>query len=99
MVETKKTDSRTTVQGAKDYSLNRSAKVLRDEVRHIIARAQSEHREALTELEGMSILAVMGVRTPRYWLVQSAKEFLEKIGANGAMDGRGAKRRVGRAAG
>ncbi len=86
MVETKKTDSRTTVQGAKDYSLNRSAKVLRDEVRRIIARAQSEHREALTELEGMSILAAMGVRTPRYWLVQSAKEFLEKIGANGAMD-------------
>nr|HPN03862.1 hypothetical protein [Rectinema sp.] len=84
MVETKKTDSRTTVQGAKDYSLNRSAKVLRDEVRRIIARAQSEHREALTELEGMSILAAMGVRTPRYWLVQSAKEFLEKIGAKGA---------------
>jgi acyl-CoA synthetase (NDP forming) len=52
---------------------------LHDEARRIVARANAEGRNALTELEGMSLLSAMGMRTPRYWLVDSAEDFLTKI--------------------
>jgi acyl-CoA synthetase (NDP forming) len=59
--------------------LSADGKVLRDEALRIVARAKSEGRSALTELEGMALLSAMGIRTPKYWLVQSADEFLEKV--------------------
>lgn len=62
--------------------LSAEAKALRDEAAKILARAQAEKRTALTELEGMSLLAVMGIRTPRFWLLQSTAEFLEKARAH-----------------
>ena len=90
MVERQKTqktkDQATTQYAQGGCRLSQSAKELRDKIKRIISQAQSEHREALTELEGMSILAAMGVQTPRRWIVQSANEFLEKIGAEGAID-------------
>ncbi len=60
-------------------SLTPEGKGLRDEARRIVARAKAEGRNALTELEGMSLLSAMGVRTPRYWLVESAEDFVKKI--------------------
>jgi len=90
MVERQKTqktkDQATTQYAQGGCRLSQSAKELRDKIKRIISQAQSEHREALTELEGMSILAAMGVQTPRRWIVQSANEFLERIGAEGAID-------------
>lgn len=59
--------------------LSTEGRALRDRAREICARALQEGRRSLTELEGMTLLAAMGIRTPRFWLVQSADEFLEKL--------------------
>lgn len=64
--------------------LSVESKALRDEAARIIARARAEDRSALTELEGMALLAAMGIRTPRFWLVRSAQEFIEKAEAQGS---------------
>lgn len=58
--------------------LDAEGQALRDEARRILGRAKAEGRTALTELEGMALLAAMGIRTPRYWLVQTAEEFIAR---------------------
>ncbi|MDH7484151.1 MAG: acetate--CoA ligase family protein, partial [Spirochaetales bacterium] len=59
--------------------LTTEGRALRDRAREICARALHEGRRSLTELEGMTLLTAMGIRTPRFWLVQSADAFLEKL--------------------
>jgi acyl-CoA synthetase (NDP forming) len=41
-----------------------------------IRRARAEGREALTELEGLGLLAAMGLETPRFSFVKSSSEIL-----------------------
>jgi len=67
----------------KELKFNARAQTIRDEALRIVARAKTEQRMALTELEGMSLLAAMGIETPRFWCVQSAEEFLQKARADG----------------
>jgi len=62
-----------------EKKLSTKGKALRDEALHIVARAKRESRHALTELEGMALLSAMGIRTPKFWLVASADDFLDKI--------------------
>jgi len=57
------------------HHLDQKASALRDEIGRVIAHAKAEHRTALTEIEGMSILAAMGIHTPQYWLVQGMDDF------------------------
>lgn len=59
--------------------LDAKARALRDEAIRITARAKAEGRSALTELEGMALLSAMGIRTPRYWLVKGADDFLSRF--------------------
>jgi len=62
-----------------EKKLSTKGKALRDEALRIVARAKREGRHALTELEGMALLSAMGIRTPKFWLVASADDFLDKI--------------------
>jgi len=67
-------------RGLTPVRLDAKARALRDEAIRIAARAKAEGRGALTELEGMALLSAMGIRTPRYWLVSGADEFLGRLG-------------------
>ncbi|MCX8014340.1 MAG: acetate--CoA ligase family protein, partial [Rectinema sp.] len=58
--------------------LDAEGQALRDEARRVCARARKEGRATLTELEGMAVLTAMGIRTPHYWLVQGAEDFLKR---------------------
>ena len=67
-------------RGLTPVRLDAKARALRDEAIRIVVRAKAEERSALTELEGMALLSAMGIRTPRYWLVSGADDFLGRLG-------------------
>lgn len=48
----------------------------------ILSRAKSEGRDALTELEGLSMLEVMGIATPRHRFVASSAEYESLLSQN-----------------
>ncbi len=58
-----------------DHSLNSAQRALAERFSAILARAKAEGRDALTEVEGLAMLAAMGVAAPRHHFVASSAAY------------------------
>lgn len=61
---------------AADFSLKPAQRMLAGRFSDILKRAKAEGRDALTEVEGLAMLAAMGVAAPRHHFVVSSAAYL-----------------------